>query len=114
MKSHLSLEKANSIVQKRVTEQLKHEYNNDDTVVSEWDVMTLSDVVSIYGEGTNWSDTFKTYFNGLGYKNSKMDMLAALKSIVECETHIKNGAQIKKSEYDVVHPLYSALFEDLE
>lgn len=115
MKTYLSIDRAKNIVQKKATEQVKYDFeNNNGATVSEWDVMSLSDVISIYSERSNWSETFSSYFNRLGYNDSKMEMISKLKSIVECETHIKNGRQIKKSEYDVVHGLYLALSKENE
>lgn len=109
---YLSMEKANALVQKKASEQLKAVYNGEENNITEWDVMTLSDVVGLYGERSNWSEKFGSYFKNLGYQDTKLDMLSKLKSIVDSESRIKNGGQIKKAEYDVVHTLYTALYKE--
>lgn len=111
---YMSLEKANALVQKKASEQLKAAYSGAENNISEWEVMTLSDVVGLYGERSNWSEKFGSYFRNLGYQDTKLEMLSKLKSIVDSDSRIKNGGQIKKAEYDTVHTLYVALFKESE
>lgn len=107
---YLSLQHESDLATRIQNKQIANRRNGIFTPIDEWDEITLTDIVQIIKNGSNWTDIYREFFKEKGFLQSKLDMIALLQELCEIEAKINNGRQISKSFSDTVAEFYKKLF----
>lgn len=100
------------IISRKAIQQNKVKANGGDpSVVSEWDFISFTEIISIVSHSNNWSTMFQEVMTPEGINDNKVKTMSWISSMGTYKARVEATKKLTKSEYDIIEKYYSAFCE---